>query len=231
MDEKALEKLAEQVKTITGAVGELAKGHKAVVEGMNKQQEFLKNLSQLRPEDKNKPEDDDTDDDFKLSELESLSRADFMKMIVKTIEKGVNEKVKGVSGDVEKVRTALSNVYAKSEIDKAKGRFPDWEEWQDELTSITQRNPGLTLDDAYLLARGNNPQKAKEIDEKAKKAEDERLAAEKRQREEDEINTPKEFGGLLPTSGKASDDESIKDINDAADAAWTEVFGRGGGPK
>lgn len=148
------------------------------------------------------------DDDDDEVDIESLDNAGLVKHIVGEVGKmlkPVHERLQGVNEKGERTHATL-------EVKEAAGRYSDFVEFRDEIELELKRNPNLTVDDAYHLAKGRNPDKAEAISKAALEAK------EKEENERKEKESPP-YGGLLPTSTVGKPSQKMV-AEDAANAAW-----------
>ena len=147
------------------------------------------------------------------ADLETMSRTDFaehlMNQVVGRLQddiiKPLTQKVGAVEEDTEKTK-------AQRLIDRASGEHKDFWDWKEEIGEEIRKNPYSDPEDAYLLVRAKNPDKASEMDKKYNPPE-----------EEPEGDKPKGFGGLTPTSGQTAPSENMT-RDEAAEAAWNDTM-------
>lgn len=195
VDPKQFNLLVETVNKLTESVGSTNVTVKQLSEAMAAQQT------------KKGDDDDSDDDDIEVSELESMSRLDFAKYLGKIYGKELDNRMKTVTDQIAEVRGDLGNKAASDNFKEMSAKYKDFKDWVPEMKDIAETNKGISLENAYLLARTKNVEKAKEMDEKYNPPE--------------EDNKAKGFGGLTPTSGKtATSTEMSKE--EASEAAWQE---------
>ena len=177
-------------------------------------------LGEHLTKDKTPDKDDDGDDDLH-EDLERLGRKDFMGTILKSVEKMLEKKLENVSTRIESVETETQEMMIKRLIKEAEGKHKDFWEWKEEMTQLAKRNPHLTPEDAYTLARASDPDKAKEVDGKLGLGD----AKDKDKEGKDKEGEKKTiFGGLTPTSGKTVSADDLEG-KDAAETAWARGMG------
>ena len=162
------------------------------------------------------PDDDDNEDpDF---DVERVSRSELVNHIDKRFLKALKTALKPIEDRLETTSDAAETDRVKREFFAAKEKFSDFMEWAEELGAIVKSNPELTAEDMYLLARARHPEKAAEVDKKAK---------EKKGEEDEKAGKGKapSFGGLTPTSGASLTRDTKKQPKEAAESAWEEVMG------
>jgi len=203
--EKRVQETQETLRELTKSVAALVDGMSGLTKRVD---EITETRSASRP----------SEDEFaQFGDLEVLSRKDFMDVILKKMEKVLEDKLDGVTKEVSTVKAERESDLVRNQIKQAEKDHPDFWEWREEMKELVQRNPSLTAEDAYILARASNAKKAKEIDAKYTKED-------KREGEEKEKKGTPSFGGLTPTSGSTTDNDNLTK-EDAAETAWRRVFG------
>lgn len=164
---------------------------------------------------RNEDDDEEADQDprvNKAEDIDSMSNSELLTLISGMMDKAVQKHLKPVAARVELSEEERERAAVREELKEAAAQYEDFGEWLAPIKERLSKNPNLSVDEAYRLARSDNPDKAKEIDEKT---------ANKANANEDEGEL---FGGLLPTSGVFSDNESM-DSEKAAEVAWERTFG------
>ena len=162
--------------------------------------------------------DDDDEGEDEEFDVERVSRTELVSHINKGFEKTMSKALKPILDKLEATSTGVETDRVKLEFAKAKGDFPDFMEWKDEMRDIITVHPELSAEDIYLLARAKNPDKVKEVDAKMKK--------EKGEEEGKDLSERKRaFGGLTPTSGSSVKNDGKKQPKEASTAEWDEVMG------
>lgn len=188
IDPKQLEALMKTVGTLASAVA-----------GQGKQIEALA-TSLKAPEKPDHSGNENVD-------LESLSRSDFAKHIVETLNGQLKPIFDQLGQRIDTVHTTHGTKALKGDMDMFAKEHKDFWDLQDEIQKIAKETPGINFQRAYTIARTENPEKAKELDAK--------YAPPKQE-------TPK-FGGLTPTSGSSTKSNTMKPA-EASQAAWEEVM-------
>lgn len=166
-------------------------------------------------------EDEDDTDNLDDIDVEKLSRTEFSAHLDKRFLKTLTKALKPIQDRLETTSTDVEVDRVRREFSKAKEDFPDFMEWKEEMREIITVHPDLSASRLYKLARAENPEKAKKIDEKSKDGKNE----EGEESREAAILKAKAFGGLKPTSGKSLEKDGKKQPKEASEAAWEEVFG------
>jgi len=150
-------------------------------------------------------------------DLDEMDRGQFAQFIIestaKTVKESLIDPLRAQFGESE---NRSERRHIETDIDTTSSKYNDFWDWKDEVSKTLSDHPDLSVDDAYHLARGKNPDKLSAIEAKAQEAKDVEDTKERQAKEE-------EFGGLLPTSGLASRNEGMES-EDAANAAYTELI-------
>ena len=164
-----------------------------------------------------KQEEKLSDDD-----IEDMSQTQLVNHMLSEVGKMFEGSKTELDGKIEKVNSETNKERAERIVSEFKRDHEDFDEWKPELKEIINATPGLSLGDAYLLARQKNPEKASEMDEKYPPA------SGKGSNEEDSGNENEgrgKFGGMKPGSENNSEKKSDMTKEEASDDAWTETFG------
>lgn len=166
--------------------------------------------------DKGAESGDDNPGDFG-DELETLSRKEYMGVMLGEVSKLLRKELSPVEKKVGNFEEGTKLRDIQSEIEKCQKEFGDFDEWKPEMAKLAKnmRDNGEGIPRPkrlYLLAKAEHPEKAKKLDEKSGKGKDK------------EKGKKIDLGGLLPTSGKVVKSQRM-DTKAAGEAAWAEVFG------
>lgn len=142
-------------------------------------------------------------------DFESMSRGEMIDYLITS----VNKAEKGINDRIDKLETRSTQADLRDQIESAREEYEDFDEWTQDIKQVMEKRPGLSIDEAYALAKHQNPDKVQEL----------ATQKEEEEREEREKQPPK-FGGLMPTSGLVTKSEGM-DPNAAAEAAWGETMG------
>lgn len=156
---------------------------------------------------------------FEGVDMEQLDRKDFAAFLLtkfdERLQHHLKEAVKPIEERVGKMGERMEDDFANREVGAAAGSRPDFYEWRTEIAELVKQTPGLSVTRAYTIARAENAEKAKKMDEKyAKKSE------------------PKAppFVGLTPTGGGGRGEGAGKmKFNEAANKAFDDVLASLGG--
>jgi len=163
-------------------------------------------------------------------DLEGMSRPQFGKHIVDSVTKGMNKQlekmIKVLEAKIGKVEETTDRTAVQAAIEKVMEKHPDFYEWTNEIKAVAQDSPGITPKRAYTLARMENPEKAKKMDEKYKDDSGKGEGSNKGPGEQGGKKRTK-FGGLTPTSGVVLPNQKMKP-REAADKAFDDLLGAGG---
>ena len=229
---KKKEEKSGDEKGLNGVVENLAKVVGTLVESSQKQGEQLNQLTgalsnmtetQRQALERSSSKDEDEDEDLSADAvLESMDRKQFMGHMLGQVEKIVSKGMKGLTEQLQTVSSSTEESRLMAELKELQAKHKDFNDFKPEMAKIAQENPELPLTRIYVLAKAENPDKVKELEEKyTKEAEDEEGS------EGDKTPASKEkigFGGLLPTSGGREDVPSDMDSKSASDTAWAETM-------
>lgn len=194
----------DQFNQLVSTVGDLA-------QGMGTIQEAVTALAQQgRASSEALADDDDMDDGTDGADLESLSRADFASHLLKQINKQFSKPIEELGNQIKEVQSSVSQVDSKTVVQHFADGHKDFWDWKPELEAIVKETPGISVERAYALARQENPDKAKELDQKYSPP-------------SDEGKETKPFGGLTPTSGQTSKSTTMSS-EEAVEAAWNDTM-------
>ena len=204
---KSQNALLETVKTMAESSKGNADGLQQVVRSMETLAEGLVNPPTAK-------EGDVSDD-----ELEHMDRKDLLSLIEKKVGNLIDTKLESLGTDITEVKDSAAKTALLRQVERAKTDHPDFKHLQAEVLTEMKSNQHLTIDEAYVLAKGKNPEKMKEVDELMKKEAEE--AGKDGGNGEDK---DKKFGGLTPTSGQT---EAVTNMTkkEAGDKAWEETMG------
>lgn len=213
-----------QFAQLMGVVTQLGKNFQALQAGLATQGSNLDKLVKSLGENGGKPPAGQKKDEPPAptdKDLDEMSQSQLvghvfksMRTMFDTFGKELHTKIDGLSTDLQKKDL-------RTDLEKVKADHKDFDDWIPEIKAIMTDNPNLKISQAYTLARSDNAEKAKQMDEKYKIG------------LEDQPNKGKEpaFGGLMPTSGGPSreltDDGKPKKLSQAqaGDLAWEQTFG------
>lgn len=140
--------------------------------------------------------------DLNDTDLESMSRKDFATFIGTTV---ATELGKELANKTRGIQSTLEKIQADSEVKEATAKYKDFWDYKEEMHVELKRNPSLTIEDSYKLAKQN-----KHIE----KSESEKIAAAKASSEK--------------PGGSSSSNVAPREFKSEAEAnedAWTSVVG------
>ena len=145
-------------------------------------------------------------------EFNEMSQSDLLKHVNQAVADSIAKATGEVRKDISKVSDSVMERSIKDELKGFAKDHPDLLDLTEEMKSIIDETPGLSIARAYSLAKAENPEKAKTLAEKYKES-------------DDTVKRPP-FGGLTPTSGASPTGEDGKPLTQAkaADKAWTETL-------
>lgn len=174
--------------------------------------------------------DDKSDDkvgrkDTQYVNLENLSRQDFLDLILDKIGTNLDEKIKAVDSKITDLGKSFSNKNITDEVAALAGKHPDFYDWGEEIKEIAQEHKGISIRRAYTLAKAENPEKVKELEEKYKS--DEQKTKEKEEAENKDKSGQDSLQAFSLFPSRVGKTEQKKDMSkdEAAELAWQEVFG------
>jgi hypothetical protein len=151
--------------------------------------------------------------------LETLSRADLLELVQRRMMTQVEQKLLRPMGErLDMLQRGLQSTNIETMVEKAKQKYPDLLEWQQEITDLAKQHNTLPPEDLYTLARNKNPAKAAEMDKKFAPSD---VSAKKPERFG--------FGGLMPSGTGTTETPQNLAPEQAADAAWNTVVASMGG--
>jgi len=160
----------------------------------------------------NQADDDDDDDNVSLSEkdLDGMSRSELVSHIVSSVDKKLKGPLKAIIDKMDDTSISSQKATVKGAIKEAQDKHDDFNEFVPEMKELGGKYPHLEIEDLYLLAKGNNPEKTKELSDKKSEA--------------DKENKQPAFGGLMATSGTKTTKTDKMNKNEAANSAWDDVM-------
>lgn len=213
VEEKKEEKKEEVKKTSVDSLTP-EQTRQALQYVLNQNKTFAAELNEMKgrlsAKDKKDPAQKSTEDSG--DDLETMSRAQFAKHLLEIVSKDL------IKPQVDRVIAREQEDESRNvrrEIKEFEKEHKDFWTYSEEVKAILGKHPELNIEEAYVLAKHNVPDKVKGLDEaaiEAKKREDAKKAEERRQ----------SFGGLLPTSGKATKNKAMN-VKDAAEQAWQDL--------
>lgn len=205
----------------------LMRGLAVVASGMSKLQESNDQLLSFMKEQASKSTGKSGDDGDKQTsnsnlfegvDMEQLDRSQFAALLLSKFEERLGHHLKEANKSlvekVDSVSNRLEEDLANREVQGASKDRPDFYEWKTEIGALLKDNPSLNVVRAYTIARAENADKAKKMDEKYAK--------------------PKESTGrvisLTPTGGGGRGEGATKmKFNEAAEKAYSDVLTSLGG--
>ena len=221
-----------------GAAGEhsemLLRGLAVIAKGVTEMQESNKQVLSFLKENAEKKSGGEGDDGgehrntgsapaagglFEGVDMEQLDRKDFAALLLskfdERLQHHMKEAVKPIEDRVGKLGERVENDFASREISAAAGQRPDFYEWRTEIAELVKHTPGLSVTRAYTIARAENTDKAKKMDEKYTKKTEPQTRG---------------FTGLSPTGGGGRGEGAGKmKFNEAANKAFDDVLASLGG--
>ena len=215
---KDMTDLQAAVKTQADENAKLLRGMQALAGVVKTQKDSLDKMTSsfedlsTRSANQDKPGSSDANQD-----VEALSRKEFLQdVILPQIGNIFDEKLKGISEKLENVSSDFESKNIRDEVKALQGNRSDFNDWKGEIAAELKKNSALSVEDAYLLARTRDPDKARKIDDDlATKAKEE--AAKKA------AEQGGNFGGMRPSGGGDIEERDDMDEGEAAEKAWEDV--------
>ena len=201
-------KLQQTVSNLALVSQQQVNANKALQESMTKIGESLETLGKKKEPDESKKKSDGDIDEFSNSEL--------MAHMLEAFTKIVDGKVEGITKEVGKNKSDADQASLQKEVTEFMETHPDFKEWGAEVKALNQSHPTLTIAQLYKMARDENQDKAKEIDEK--------IAKEKEEADKGGRKKTQPFGGLTPTSGQTVETDEKLTKDEAGEKAWQETL-------
>jgi len=100
------------------------------------------------------------DDEGKDKSLEDLSNKELLELatgnVTKTISDLLDKKLKGVKGDISGVQKFVQQTETERiqrEVVDVRKAAPDFDKYKEQIVELNRQNPGLTVEELYLLAK------------------------------------------------------------------------------
>ena len=223
-EEAAAKAAADKAKEDEGKVtlAELTKDMATLATAVQGIQQNMSKLQSQPPkredEDADEGADDEDEDEVDEKTLESLPRKGFAEHIIKKVSKVVEKQLKSVSKSASDVKDEVARGKVEAAVMEVVKDHKDFWDWKDEIREIADSSPGISPKRAYQLARMENSEKAKKMDEKYKVGEGKGAG------DKGSVKEKKKFGGFTPTSGTTQQNSKMSKT-EAADKAWEETMG------
>lgn len=170
-------------------------------------------LAQQNANTANQPLPDPPDPPVDPAHLETLSRKEFSDHIVGQVLKAVNKNVvEPLRGELQAITASTTRGQIQVAVERAAAAHPDFGDWRQEMIQLAGEYKGLPPERLYAIARADNQQKARELDEKYAP-----------KRESQGPIRLRGFGGLTPTQSGTGNRGQRMNGGEAADAAWAET--------
>lgn len=111
------------------------------------------------------------------------------------------------------------------EVDKCEKKYPDFWDYRQEIWQIASNNPSLSIEQAYLLAKSQNPKQTAPRPDTSNATSVTSLNAKKVASEQPK---PSAVGDKPGVSGAAMRRSNVKSLREAAAMAWNEIMSEGG---
>jgi len=200
------------------ALKSLGDGMNALASNMKTMQDNMSAMMQKQAEpppviDPPKPKPDPLSAD-----LESLGRKEFADVIVSAVVGRIKEDmVSPMESRVDNLHKTVETGGLKAEMKAVQEAHPDFWDWKDEMGARVAQTPNISVEDAYILARASDSEKALEMDEKYKSKDDGQGG------DDTGSNKPGSFGGMRPGAVQSDPATDMKP-DQAAEKAWEETM-------
>ena len=213
---------AEEFKELVTVVKDLATQSQATNETLTAVAKTVKdNTDQQQQQHQQQQQQHKKDQGPTDTDLESMSRSEFMNHIVGKFGEALDEKLEGFNEKLTEHKTDTIKDRQTRLVNEARAKFKDFDEWKDEMVVQAKKAPGMDFEDMYTLVRIKNPDKAKEMDEKYKLGE----FADTDGNQGGNNNAKPPFGGGRPGSGGEEDASHDMDLKEAGEDAWEKTVG------
>lgn len=203
----------EAIAKLTEGMTALAKAVEGIQTNMAAQRAGKQNGDEEEEE-----EEEENDEEIDDKTLESLPRKQFADHLIGKVSKIIEKQLKGVQKEVSSVKEGVSREKVQEQVMKLAGEHKDFWDWKDEIAEIATEMPGITPARAYKMARVENAEKAKKMDEKYKVGEG------KDGGEDTSGKGKKKFGGFTPGSSRTVQNSKMSKT-EAAEKAFDEIMG------
>lgn len=213
------DQLLYAVQQIALHVDNMTKGQEQKISALQQQ------LEEARDRGEAAPADEDVD-------LEGMNRKEFAGWLENRLGKRLSSLVQDVDKKVETVSESTRQREIETEIERSAAKHGDFYEWVSEMRSIHEKNPTLSVEDAYMLARAHDPKKAAQLDAKgqvSKKKDTDKQEPEKdtQQGKDKSASQKGNFGGMTPGGAKTSQPSNMTP-QQAAEDAWEKTMAKSG---
>lgn len=147
--------------------------------------------------------------------LDTMSRKDFSdviyRRIIEHIQEGLNNEFTRIGSMITERMKPVDDLVAERNINEA-AKEEYFSDFKADIADKIRSNPSLSALEALRLVKAENPERVKELSEKA--------AAEAKEKE-----VPMQKGGFFPGSVNVEAKTEAMKPAEAADAAWQSTFG------
>ncbi len=183
----------------------LSKTVTAVVDGVKS---LTTGIDELKAHNARGDEDEDEDEEVDDLDIERMSRTDFTKHIVDQVSKSVG---KPIQDDLAAHKLSTDKAELAKQIQQAQTDHDDFMEYKDEIRALAQQHRSLSPEQLYGMAKLENPDKVKAVEEAKLKA------------DEGNKNKGKSYGGMSGGSGAQTGKQNMNK-DEAAEEAWNETM-------
>lgn len=141
--------------------------------------------------------------------INDLDNIGLMQLVVTEVGKVVDDKLETVAGKLTETQQDINDTRLAGQLKELMNDHKDFLDWKPELAAIAKEHPTLSIDRIYKLAKIEDPEKAKELEEKYK--------------DDKGKDKDKDFISLMPTGGAYDDSEEKPTKEEAGNKAWDET--------
>lgn len=156
----------------------------------------------------------------KVEKVEKGERVDLNAFDNQQLVEHVLDKIDQLAGPrIQQIETAVETLRVMREIDKAESKYEDFWDFEEKIREISTKNPTLSIDQAYKLAKGDSTEK------KEKKGEEKTVTTttEKLLKLPPRVIPGEKPTGLAPGATKSG---PAKTLRGSVEKAWDAVVGK-----
>lgn len=165
------------------------------------------------------PPKQEPEEDLSKVDLEGMSRTDLVNFITNQMSKKMEKILSGVQGKIENVSQQTRQSKLEQEIERLSEKHKDFYDWTDEMRSIHKKHPTMSVAEAYKLARTEDPDKAKKLDDKYKDPDPDPSSKDGKGGKD----SKQTYGGMPPGTAKTSQPTNMTK-EQAIENAWNETM-------
>lgn len=220
---------AKELAEFRASVGELTGGIKQMIEMAKQRQE---QLSQGGGQQQQEVEEEQEVEEPSPQDLETMDRAQYAQFIVNKVVKEIGKVIEPVEARAQNAELTATAEALTRQVNATAEKYEDFWQWKDEIKALAKESPGLSPERLYKLARAENPDKAKDVDEKLAKEREKKGQTGDRQTQSrgTDGKFKVRFGGFTPNGSGGETGNRKMSPSEAASAAWDMVTAELGTP-